>query len=70
MSKPRYSHKVFPFLPWISLGLLFLAPYFLYQSLYFLDKLDYLAATLTWLSGLALLKAGVDLSRSWLSTNH
>ncbi len=52
--------------PIISLILLFLGPYFFFQTLQFLQHLDYVAALLSLLAGWFLLRAAIDLIRTFL----
>jgi positive regulator of sigma E activity len=52
--------------PLVGLLLIFLGPYFLFQSLSFLRHLNYVAAILAFFAGWTLLRAGVDLTRTAL----
>lgn len=54
--------------PAIGLLLVLLGPVFFYFTLQFLRKVDYAAATLSFLAGWSLLRAGVDMTRAHLAT--
>lgn len=70
MSKSRFEHwrnNLIKLYPGLGLVLVFLGPYFFFQSLSFLRNTDYAAGTLAFLSGWALLRAGIDLTRAYLT---
>lgn len=55
-------------LPIVGILLVFLGPVFFFFTLQFLRKVDYAAATLAFLAGWCLLRAGVDITRASLAT--
>ena len=64
----RWRSALMKLYPGLGLALVFLGPYFFFQSLSFLRITDYAASTLAFLAGWALLRAGVDLTRAYLAT--
>ncbi len=71
MSHPlreRWQTFFFRLYPGLGLLLVFLGPYFFFQSLSFLRHNDYIAGALSFLGGWALLRAGVDLTRAYLAS--
>ena len=56
--------------PGIGLLLVFLGPYFFFQSLSYLSKLNYTGGVIGFLAGWALLRAGIDLTRAYLAVAH
>ena len=53
--------------PIMGLALVFLGPFFFFSTLQFLQKVDYVAASLSFLAGWCLLRAGVDITRAALA---
>ena len=64
----RWRKSLLTLYPGLGLGLVFLGPYFFFQSLSFLHSTDYAAGTLSFLAGWALLRAGIDITRAYLAT--
>ena len=64
----RWRNRLMRIYPVIGLVLVFLGPYFFFQSLSSLRTTDYAAGILAFLAGWALLRAGVDLTRAYLAT--
>ena len=68
MSRLYKQFSFFRLIPGLSIVLVFLGPYFLFQCLSFLHQGDYPSAILALAAGWALMRAGVDMTKAYLAS--